>query len=76
MICMGDNHVTQLQIDQASAFNKNEELITKFLSDDVPPVSRVFVIANKRYIAKQLEIQVNEDGVAHEITGHFYELLQ
>lgn len=76
MICMGDNHVTQLQIDQASTFNKNEELITKFLSDDVPPVSRVFVIANKRYIAKQLEIQVNEDGVAHEITGHFYELLQ
>lgn len=75
MICMGDNHVTQLQIDQASTFNKNEELIYKFLSDDVPSVSRVFVIANKRYIAKQLEILVNEDGVAHEITGHFYELL-
>ena len=75
MICMGDNHVTQLQIDQASAFNKNEELITNFLSDDVPSISRVFVLANKRYIAKQLEIQINEDGVAHEITGHFYEML-
>lgn len=75
MICMGDNHVTQLQIDQASTFNKNEELITNFLSDDVPSISRVFVLANKRYIAKQLEVQVNEDGVAHEITGHFYEML-
>lgn len=75
LVSVGDFHVTQLQIDSASKFNKHEELIRKFIADEVPSVSRVFIIGNKRYVAKQLEILVNDEGIAHEITGHFYEIL-
>lgn len=74
MKCIGELHVSQLQIDNATGFNKNEETIVKFVSDTIPPIGSVYLIRNKRYIAKQLEVQLNDNGYAKEITGHFYEM--
>lgn len=72
--CIGELHVSQLQIDKASGFNKNEESIIKFIRENIPPIGNIFLICNKRYIAKQMEIQLNDNGFSKEITGHFYAL--
>ena len=73
-ICLGDLHITQSQIDESTGFNKHEETIFKFVSKDIPSVGNIFLIRNKRYVAKQLEVQLQESGYAKEITGHFYAL--
>lgn len=72
--CLGDFHITQSQIDESSGFNKHEETIFKFVSKDIPSIGNIFLIRNKRYVAKQLEVQLKESGYAKEITGHFYAL--
>lgn len=72
--CIGELHVSQMQIDKSSGFNKNEESIIKFIKENIPPIGNIFLIRNKRYIAKQMEIQLNENGFSKEITGHFYAL--
>lgn len=74
MKCIGEMHISQMQIDKATGFKKNEETILKFIRDSIPPINNIFLIRNKRYLAKQLEIQLTENGFSKEITGHFYEL--
>ncbi len=72
--CIGDFHVTRTQIDKSTGFNSHEETIFKFVSTVTPAIGSIFLIGNKRYIAKQLELQLREDGLSKEITGHFYAL--
>ncbi|MBQ2674157.1 MAG: hypothetical protein IJG07_05685 [Prevotella sp.] len=72
--CLGEFHITQAQIDDSTGFNKHEETIFKFVSKDIPSIGNIFLIRNKRYVAKQLEVQLKESGYAKEITGHFYAL--
>lgn len=72
--CIGELHISQLQIDKSSGFNKNEEFIIKFIRENIPPIGNIFLISNKRYLAKQMEIQLNDNGFSKEITGHFYAL--
>ncbi len=72
--CIGGLHVSQQGIDSSSGYNKNEEFIVKFISEKVPSINCIFLIRNKKYLAKNLEVQLNENGFSKEITGHFYEL--
>lgn len=72
--CIGELHVSQLEIDDSSGINKNEETILKFVMDNIPPINCLFLVRNKRYVAKQFEVQIVENGYSKEITGHFYEL--
>lgn len=78
MTCVGEMQVSQLEIDGSSSFNKNEELTIKFINElvngSIPSVSNIFLIRNKRYIAKQLELHLTDNGFSKEITGHFYEM--
>lgn len=50
-------------------------LITiKFITDDIPDPSKIFVFRNKRYICEKIEMNVTNDGIDKEKTGYFYEI--
>ena len=52
------------------------DLITfKFVADDIPDPSKIFIFHNKRYICKKIEMNVTDDGIDKEKTGYFYEIL-
>ena len=47
----------------------------KFITDDIPDPSKIFIFHNKRYICKKIEMNVTDDGIGKEKTGYFYEIL-
>lgn len=47
----------------------------KFITDDIPDPSKIFIFHNKRYICKKIEMNVTDDGIDKEKTGYFYEIL-
>lgn len=52
------------------------DLITfKFVTDDIPDPSKIFISHNKRYICQKIEMNVTDDGIDKEKTGYFYEIL-
>ena len=52
------------------------DLITfKFVADDIPDPSKIFIFHNKRYICQKIEMNVTDDGIDKEKTGYFYEIL-
>ena len=52
------------------------DLITfKFVTDDIPDPSKIFIFHNKRYICQKIEMNVTDDGIDKEKTGYFYEIL-
>lgn len=46
----------------------------KFITDDIPDPSKIYVFNNKRYICEKLEMNVTDDGIDKEKTGYFYEI--
>lgn len=44
----------------------------KFLSNSIPDPSAVFVIENKTYLCRQLEVDISGNGMSKLITGYFY----
>lgn len=54
----------------------SHNLITiKFITDDIPDPSKIYIFHNKRYICQKVELNVTNDGIDKEKTGYFYELL-
>ena len=47
----------------------------KFITDDIPDPSKIFIFHNKRYICKKIEMNVTDDGIDKEKTGYFNEIL-
>ena len=47
----------------------------KFITDDIPDPSKIFIFHNKRYICQKIEMNVTDDGIDKEKTGYFYEIL-
>lgn len=46
----------------------------KFITDQLPDPSRIFIFRGKRYVCQKVEISVSEDGISPEKTGYFYEM--
>ena len=46
----------------------------KFITDDIPDPSKIYVFNNKRYICEKVEMNVTDDGIDKEKTGYFYEI--
>lgn len=47
----------------------------KFITEELPDPSNIFVFRGKRYICQKIEVNVDSKGVNKEKTGYFYELL-
>ncbi len=45
----------------------------KFITDDIPDPSLVYIFRGKRYICQKVELSVSDDGISPEKTGYFYE---
>lgn len=55
--------------------NRNAEHRIKFLSDMIPSVFSIYIIRNKRYACKKLEVQFSNKGMEKLISGNFEEIL-
>ena len=54
--------------------DKNNLVAIKFVTNDIPDPSKIFIFRNKRYICEKIEMNVTEDGIENEKTGYFYEI--
>lgn len=52
-----------------------EQVVVKFLSDDVPDPKKVFVFRNKKFLCDKIEFEVNDKGIGKLMTGYFYEMV-
>lgn len=59
----------------SSTVNKHDQVTIKFITDDIPDPSKIFIFHNKRYICEKVEMNVTDDGIDKEKTGYFYEML-
>ena len=55
--------------------DKHNQIAVKFITDDIPDPSKIYVFNNKRYICEKVEMNVTDDGTDKEKTGYFYEML-
>ena len=54
--------------------DKHNPITIKFVTEEMPDPSKIFVFRNKRYICEKIEMNVTEDGIENEKTGYFYEI--
>ena len=47
----------------------------KFLCDDIPDPTWIYIFHNKRYVCEKIEIQVTDKGIDQVKTGYFYEIV-
>lgn len=55
--------------------NRNTEQRLRFVADVIPSVYSIFLVRNKRYACKKLELKFNDEGMEKEIYGYFEEIL-
>lgn len=70
----GTVFVGQFHTDTSRVDGKNQRCI-KFLCDDIPDPTRIFIFHNKRYVCEKIEIQITEKGIDQVKTGYFYEII-
>lgn len=58
----------------ATAADPHDVYTVRFVTEDIPDPSRIYVIKNKRFVCEKVEVSVANDGVEPEKTGYFYEL--
>ena len=56
--------------------NRNAEHRFMFTADSIPSVYNIYLLRNKKYVCKKLEVQLNSKGMENEITGYFEEILE
>lgn len=55
--------------------NRNAEHVISFTSEKIPSVYSIYIIRNKRYACKKLELTFSGAGMDKAITGYFEEIL-
>ena len=50
-------------------------LCIKFLTDDIPDPSKIYIFHNRRFICQKVELEVSGEGISRLKTGYFYEIL-
>lgn len=62
------NYASNIKVDR-------HNLITiRFVTDEIPDPTHIYVFRNKRYICQKVEIEITNHGVDKVKTGYFYEL--
>lgn len=59
---------------QAVKQNRNAEHRFKFRAKTIPSVYSIFLVRNKRYACKKLEVQFDNNGMDESIMGYFEEI--
>ena len=68
------HYIGQLH-EAARSQNRNAEHRVVFTADRIPSVYSIFLIRNKRYACKKLEVQFGAEGMEKIVNGYFEELL-
>lgn len=55
--------------------NTNVEQQIEFFADAIPDVSKIFIIKNKRYACKKIEVSIDNIGIDKKMKGYFYEMI-
>ena len=55
--------------------DKHNQVTIKFITDDIPDPTRIFIFRAKRYICEKIEVNIDSNGIAKEKTGYFYAYL-
>lgn len=55
--------------------DKNNLIQIKFVTDDIPDPSNIFLFHNKRFVCQKVELELSDAGVRKEKTGYFYEII-
>lgn len=63
------------QESMSSIINKHNQFTIKFITDDIPDPTRIYIFRGKKYICEKIEMSVGQYGVDREKTGYFYEFL-
>ena len=56
-------------------YNSHNLLCIKFLTDDIPDPSKIYIFHNRRFICQKVELEVSGEGISRLKTGYFYEIL-
>ncbi len=56
-------------------FNMKAKYCVKFLADEMPDPTQVFIIRNKRFGCEKIEASIDDQGLQKLMTGYFYEML-
>lgn len=59
----------------SSIIDRNNLFCIKFISDDIPDPSKIYVFHNKRFVCQKIEMRVGTEGMERLKTGYFYEIL-
>lgn len=70
----GTVYVGQFHTGSSRIDGKNQRCI-KFLCDEIPDPTRIYIFHNKRYVCEKIEIQITEKGIDQVKTGYFYEIV-
>lgn len=70
-----DAYIGQFHTILGTETNRNAEYRIKFVSDNIPSVYAIYMIRNKKYICKKLEVQFGSEGLEKVINGYFEEML-
>lgn len=54
--------------------NSHNEVTIKFVTDEIPDPTKIYIFHNKRYVCSKIEINIKDDGIEREKTGYFYEI--
>lgn len=61
--------------NMSELIDKHNQITIKFVCDDVPNPTLIYIFKGKRYICEKIEMNVSENGIDSEKTGYFYEYL-
>lgn len=55
--------------------DKHNLYCVKFVTDDIPDPSKIYIFHNRRFVCQKIEMDVSDDGIGKLKTGYFYEML-
>ena len=71
--CQATFYLGQLH-ENGFTFNLAAKYCIKFLANEMPDQTKVFIIRNKRYGCEKIEAQIDSQGMQQLMTGYFYEM--
>lgn len=67
---IGNLHV---QEEDKSLLNQYDQVVIKFLADEIPNPRKLFLFKNKIFMCAKIEMSLRNNGIEKEMTGYFYE---
>lgn len=75
--CTADPLDEPLPADEYASpkLNTRATYTIKFLADNIPDASKIYIFRNRRFVCQKIEMEVTGEGVSRLKTGYFYEIL-